>query len=251
MELISGGGLVVKHVLLNNIEHKELRIASYQSAQFGDNVNYALIVPSELKTAKNFYPIFIQKDSANGHFFFSALFGFQEGENLFLDENGWNAEYIPLSIMRQPFLIGQQSYVENGEQKVRRVIHIDMDSPRIHQIEGRLLFNESGMASEYLEGVANMLEELHHGLFEAGQLIERLISYNLLEPLTLKVAFNNHKKYEIPDMYTINEDVLRKLSDEQIVSLYRDGSLEKIYSILHSQARVSTLIRLKNLQDSA
>ena len=61
MELISGGGLVVKHVLLNNIEHKELRIASYQSAQFGDNVNYALIVPSELKTAKNFYPIFIKK----------------------------------------------------------------------------------------------------------------------------------------------------------------------------------------------
>lgn len=241
----------MKPILLNNLEHRDLRISTKQSAHYGDNVHYALVVPSELRTAQNFYPLFIQKDSNTGSFFFSAIFGFQEGENLFLDETGWNAEYIPMSIMRQPFLIGRQAHVENGEQKINRVINIDMDSPRINPEEGERIFTDSGESTVYLQNVADMLESLHLGLIEANQLVERLLAYNLLEPLTLKVTFNEYKKYELTDLYTINEDMLRALSDRDVVSLYREGILEKIYSILHSQSRVSSLIRLKNIQDAA
>ena len=241
----------MKHVLLNNVEHRYLRIAAYPSAQFGDNVNYALVVPAELKLVQNFYPIFIQKDSATGQFFFSVLLGFQEGENLFLDNNGWNAEYIPLSIMRQPFLIGQQSYIENGEKKQKRVINLDIDSPRINHTDGKRIFNDEGLATDYLDSIGNILESLHQGLVETNQLILRLVECSLLEIFTLKVTFNNYKKYEIVDMYTINEDVLRDLSDAQLIALHRDGSLEKIYSILHSQGCVGNLIRLKNIQDAA
>lgn len=240
----------MKHVLLNNIDHKDLRISTRQSAVFGDNVNFGLIVPSELKTAQNFYPIFIQKDTHTGKFFFSVLFGFQEGENLFLDDAGWNAEYIPLSILRQPFLIGQQAYVQDGVNKVERVINLDLESPRLNTADGERVFDAAGAPTAYLNTVANMLESLHTGLLEADQLLERLLAYDLLEPLTLKVTFNEYKQYELANMYTINQDVLESLSDDKVLELFRSGSLEKIYCILHSQARVSTLIRLKNQQDA-
>jgi len=239
----------VKHILLNNIEHKDLRISTKQSAAFGDNVHYGLIVPSELKAAKNVYPIFIQKDSNTGKFFLSVLLGFQEGENLFLDDAGWNAAYIPLSFLRQPFVIGQQAQIENGEKVVKRVINLDIDSPKINAQDGERLFTEDGKSTPYLNSVADILESLHMGLTEADQFIDQLLAYNLLERFTLKVTFNEHKAYELTNFYTINEDGLKSLADESVISLYRNGNLEKIYSILHSHARVSSLIELKTKQD--
>lgn len=243
-------GDFVKHVRLNNVEHKELRIVTERSARYGDNVNFALLVPKEIRTAQNFYPIFIQKDSNTGKFFFSALFGFQEGENLFLTETGWNAEYVPISILRQPFLIGQQVAVENGERRIKQVINLDIENARVNSANGEHLFTDSGDTTPFLNNVADMLDSLHNGLIETDQVIEQLVAYNLLEPLTLKVTFNEFKTYELVNLYTINEASLSALSDDSVLALYRNGMLEKIYSVIHSQARVSTLIRFKNEQDA-
>ena len=52
------------------------------------------------------YPIFFIKDGATGQFYPAAVFGFDENENLFLSDQGWDASYIPMMIRRHPFLIG-------------------------------------------------------------------------------------------------------------------------------------------------
>lgn len=239
----------MKHSLLNNIEHRDLRVATNHSARFGDNTHYGLVVPNEFNRVQDHYPIFIQKDSNSGKFFFSALFGFQEGENLFLDNAGWNSEYVPLSILRQPFLIGQQVHVENGEKVMNRVIHIDMESARVNVPDGERLFTDAGATTDYLNNVADILESLHEGLLAADQLLNQLLAYNLLEQLTLKVTFNEYKKYEIPGFYTINTTAFNALADEQITALFRTGGLEKIYSILHSHNRIGALMELKSQQD--
>jgi hypothetical protein len=241
--------LDVKHIQLNNIEHRNLRVSTDYSPRLGDNISYGLVVPAELRTAQNFYPIFLQKDASTDKFFLSALFGFQEGENLFLDESGWKASYIPISIKRQPFVIGSQVYTENGQQKYSQVIHIDIESPRLNTPYGELLFTESGEQTPYLNNIADMLNALHHGLFETEQLVQQLLAYNLIEKFTLNIAFNEHKKYELVDFYTINEDVLRSLTDPQVVALFRSGAMDVIFSMLHSQGRITSLIELKKQQD--
>lgn len=239
----------MKHILLNNIEHKDLRVATNHSARFGDNNYFGLVVPSEFSMVLNHYPIFIQKDSNTGKFFFAALFGFQEGENLFLDNSGWNSDYIPLSCLRHPFLIGQQVQMENGDKVLKRVINIDMDNPRVAAAEGERLFTDAGAPTDYLNNIADILEDLHEGFLAAEQLIDQLLAYNLLESFTLKVNFNEYKKYELPGFYTINETALAALSDEKVVALYRNGNMEKIFAILHSHTRVSALMSLKSQQD--
>lgn len=122
------------HQLLNNIEHKDLKINVDKSAQLGNAKTYSVLYPFEFKHAQADYPIFFLKDD-KGEFNAIALFGFEQDENLFLSKNGWDASYIPLMVEREPFLIGYQNNEANEPQPV---IHIDMDSPRVNSNEGAL-----------------------------------------------------------------------------------------------------------------
>ena len=54
------------------------------------------------------------------------MFGFDQQENLFLSVSGWDANYIPLTIQRRPFLIGFQEQNINGVVEREPVVHIDM-----------------------------------------------------------------------------------------------------------------------------
>ena len=122
---------MTRPVLLDNNTHAHLRVHTGHSAALGSQLMHALAVPDEFRSLQAHYPIMFQKTADGTQFQPVALFGLQEGENLFLDANGhqgWDAHTLPLSVERQPFLIGT-----DGEQLL---VHIDLDSPRIVQDEG-------------------------------------------------------------------------------------------------------------------
>ena len=102
----------------------------------GDKIQYSLIYPLEFRNIQSCYPIFISKSGETGEFFPIALFGFENNENLFLDENGWNAVYIPMMVERQPFLIGYQGA---SEDELKPIVSIDMDSPKISEDKASLI----------------------------------------------------------------------------------------------------------------
>ena len=77
-------------VLLNNIDHKDLRVITTRGAAYGDDVKFALTFPAEFRNVQAHYPIVFQK-TADGKFQSIALFGFQDKENLFLGPDGWDA----------------------------------------------------------------------------------------------------------------------------------------------------------------
>ena len=81
---------MTNYALLNNDDHQDVCVITERSARYGDNVMYALTFPFEFRSVQALYPILFHSDS-NGNPFPVALFGFQEGENLFLDESGWDA----------------------------------------------------------------------------------------------------------------------------------------------------------------
>ena len=109
---------MTRHVMLNNIAHKDLRVITRYGAEFGDNVGTVMTVPTEFADVQREYPIFFRKDANTGEFMSVALLGFSKDENLFLDERGgWNAAYVPGIIARGPFLIGFQERQEGGEMR--------------------------------------------------------------------------------------------------------------------------------------
>ncbi|MGB6137337.1 MAG: SapC family protein [Shewanella sp.] len=237
-----------QHVLLNSIDHKDLKVNTNRSAALGDNVWFSVTFPQEFRSIQAHYPIFFHKDSATGQFYSMALFGFAQNENLFLSDAGWSASYVPLSVRRQPFLIGQQTVREDGVERLQRVIHIDLDHPRVSQTEGEALFLPYGGNTPLLDEVGEMLEIIHHGLIDSQRFIDALIEHELLESFTLDIELDNGKKHQMIGFYTINENTLAELSADALAKLHQQGYLQAIYMALASQSKVRDLLNLKNAQ---
>ncbi|MGO4382346.1 SapC family protein [Pseudoduganella sp. RAF53_2] len=225
------------HALLNNVAHKDMHIVTARGAQYGDNVMSALTFPGEFRDVQSCYPIVFRK-SADGSFESLALFGFQEGENLFLGPDGWDAAYVPLAIERQPFLIGR-----NGDELT---VHVDLDNPRVNRSEGEPVFRTHGGTTEYLENVNSMLLALHNGLQQQRLFIGALLQNELLESFVADIELNDGSQNRLAGFYTIHEERLAALGGPALEGLHRAGFLQPIYMQIASMANFRALIERKN-----
>jgi hypothetical protein len=232
--------------LLNNVEHKDLKVLTERSAELGDNIWYAVTFPSEFRNLQRHYPVFFVKNPDNGEFQAVAMFGVEEGENLFLNENGWNASYIPLNIMRQPFLIGFQDKNQDGVTGRELVVTVDMDNPRSNFQRGEQVFLEHGGNSEYLEQINSILNLLFVGTRTSKPFFDTLEKMNLLESFVLDAQLYDGSEHRLAGFYTINEDVLGELSGEQLALLNEKGYLEAIFMVIASMTNLPTLLERKN-----
>jgi hypothetical protein len=232
-----------KHALLNNIEHKHLRVITARGAAYGDAVMSALTFPAEFRELQAHYPIVFAKNADGTGFDPIALFGFQQGENLFLGQggNGWDAPYIPLTVERQPFLIGR-----NAESADELMIHVDLDSPRLSTTEGEPLFLSYGGSSEHLERVSRVLRTIHDGLATSQGFIEALLHLELLESFVLDIELDDGSQNRLAGFYTIHEERLAALSAEQLERLHKVGYLQAIYMAVASLSQFRALIDRKN-----
>lgn len=237
---------MANHALLNNVDHKNLKIITTRSADYGDNVMSTMTFADEFRSVQAHYPIFFHKQPDTGRFQAAAIFGFEEGENLFLDEQGWGASYIPLTIERQPFLIGFQSAAGSGAEERKTVIHVDMDSPRISESEGEAVFLEHGGLTEYLNRINAVLSTINEGVERDVAFVDALLELELLESFTLDVELNDGAKYRMAGFYTINEEKLAELGGDALEKLHRAGHLQSIYMALASLSNIRDLIERRN-----
>lgn len=237
---------MTKHVLLNSVQHGSLKVIQARGPDYGDAVWFTVTFPMEFRSVQTHYPIFFHKDPANGQFYPVALFGFTHHENLFLQANNWQGCYIPLSIRRQPFLIGQQTVREDGVETQQRVIHIDLDSARVNTEQGEALFLPMGGSSPYLDQVASMLEAIHQGMLDSKTFVDLLLEHQLLESFTLDLQLDNGEKHQMVGFYTIHEENLAALAPGQLADLHQRGYLQAIYMAVASQSNIRHLINLKN-----
>jgi hypothetical protein len=232
------------HALLNNVEHKQLRIVTARGAAWGDALMSALTFPAEFRELQAHYPIVFAKNADGTSFDPIALFGFQQGENLFLGagKNGWDAPTIPLTVERQPFLIGRPA--DGAEDQL--LIHVDMDSPRLSTLEGEPLFLSYGGSTEYLERVSRVLRSIHDGLETSKSFIEALLHLELLESFVLDIELDDGSQNRLAGFYTINEERLASLKADQLARLHEAGYLQAIYMAVASLSQFRGLIERKN-----
>ena len=230
-------------VLLNNVEHKDLRVITQRGKKYGDNVMYALTFPSEFRNLQAHYPIVFRKSSGDIAFEPITLFGFKEGENLFLEHDRWDAAYLPLTIERQPFFIGRNS--------TELMVHIDLDSPRISTADGEAVFLAHGGSSEFLERMNAALATIHQGLESTPAFIAALQELELLESFVLDIELEDGSQNRLSGFYTINEDKLSALSDDILGRLHRAGYLQAIFMTIASLSNFRALIERKNRTDNA
>jgi len=237
---------MANHQLLDNITHKDLKIITDRAAWYGDDIARTGVFPLEFRRLQAEYPIAFQENVKTGSFDSIAVLGFVEGENLFLSADGWEAGYVPLSIERQPFLIGFQTTTDGGVLTDEPVVHIDMDSPRVSETEGAPVFLEHGGHSPYLEHINSVLMAIHDGVEQNKVFSEALTELDLLEPFTLEFVLNDGSKQNFSGLHTINEEKLNALDGESLATLHVNGYLEHIYMVMASISNFKTLIDRKN-----
>jgi len=232
--------------LLNNVDHMNLRILTDRSAELGDNQWFTPTFPHEFRNLQRHYPIVFTKNTQTGQFQGVALLGFEEGENLFLDEEGWHAGYIPLSIMRQPFLIGFQEAEKEGVPIRQMVVSVDMDNPRVNETEGEPVFLEHGGNTGYLEQINSILNLIHEGMERNSAFIDMMLGMDLLESFLLDIELDDGSTHHMSGFYTINEESLEGLTGDDLVILNNNGFLEAVYMVMASQSNVPSLVDKKN-----
>jgi hypothetical protein len=230
-------------VLLNNVDHKDLRVITQRGAEYGDNVSFALTFPSEFRALQSHYPIVFRKTGDGTSFEAIAVLGFVDGENLFLERGRWDATYIPLTIDRLPFLIGR-----NGDELM---VHVDLDHPRVSRSAGEPVFLQYGGNTEFLEGVTRKLMDIHEGLQSAPAFMSALVSLELLEPFVLDIELDDGSQNRLAGFYTVNEERLAALDGATLERLNRAGYLQAIYMVVASLNNFRDLIDRKNRRNAA
>jgi hypothetical protein len=239
-----------KLVMLNNVAHKDLRVVTRYSAEFGDNVATAMIVPTEFADVQREYPIFFRKDPDTGAYVSLALLGLQKDENLYLDENGWNADYVPGVIARGPFFIGHQTREANGKREHAPVVHLDLEHARISRTEGEPVFNAQGGNTPYLDRIAALLNGINLGLEVAKPMYEAFAAADLFEPVQLEVKVSSEEQFNLTGLHTIHGEKLAKLDADTLFRLHRAGYLQAAFLAVSSVSNVQRLIELKSRRRS-
>jgi hypothetical protein len=233
---------VPNFALVNKEEHQDLRIDTRRSAELGDNVQLAMTFPNEFRNVQSSYPILFRKSGED--FTPVALLGFEKDENLFLDESGWNASYIPAMIRKEPFLIGTQG--GSDDEEATRVLSLDLDSPRVNKEQGEALFGVLGEMTEFLEGQAAMLESIYEGHRQNELFVKALLDQDLLEAVTFDITLKDGSRNSLLGFYTIAEEKIPELSGETLHLMNRNDMLMPLFMVLASSSNVRRLIELKN-----
>lgn len=228
---------VTNITILNSQTHRDLRVRAEASAELGDNRRFVAVVVNEFPLLVPHYPIFLSKDAETGAFYCGAMLGFDEGENLFLPQDGGQFDaYRPLNLQRGPF------YAAGSD------LAIDLDSSRVgsNDSNGQKLFDDNGQPTEYLQSIMALMRELLPGLERSKIFVDALLQHMLIESIDIDVGFDDGSSRQIEGLYVINQEALRKLPDNIVLELFHRGYLHLIYMMIASVKQLSVLAQKKN-----
>ena len=230
---------MANRVLLNNVDHAELRVAPGPLPQEAA-VNQVIVLPAEYEAVQRDYPILFRHTEA-GALQTVAVLGLAPGENLFQAEGGWAASHVPALLQRGPFLIGFTGPGTEGEP----MIHIDLDDPRVGAESGQPLFLPQGGNAPYLEHVGGILRTIHAGREHAGPVAAALDAAGLIQPIDIKVNLGDAGTVVLDQYFTVAADRLAALDGEALERLHRAGALAAAFFIAASLGNMQRLIDRK------
>ena len=202
---------MARYELLNNVSHKDLRIATGFGPEFGDDVGMVPAFPSEFAELQREYPIFLRKDPADGTWQSVALLGFEQRENLFLRDGHWHASYLPGAAAKGPFLIGFQEQRTDGELRQEAVMHVDVEHPRVNFVVGEPMFLPQGGNTPYLDHMADVLRGIRDGSAFGSGMFAALDAAGLIQPVTLDVQLDGQHRVAVSGLYGIDRERLGAL----------------------------------------
>jgi len=221
-------------VPLNNVTHRSLKVDLRASAAYGDSQHFVQVIVNEFPHLVVHYPILFSKDKNTGQFYCGVMLGFEEGENLFIDQWVVREFYRPLALQRAPF------YTHGQE------VAIDLDHPRVGAEGGQPLFNEHGYPTKHLQSIIWAFQDLKPGIETTRSFVARLTELKLIEPVDIEVECEDGATRYCEGLYTVNQETLSRIPDVVVVELFRRGYMRLMHLMIASLKHVPLMARKKN-----
>jgi hypothetical protein len=235
---------MARYELLNNVAHKDLRVATGFGTQYGDDVGMVPAFASEFAELQREYPIFFRKDEA-GQWQSVVLLGFDQRENLYLHQGRWNAAYLPGAAAKGPFLIGFQEQRIDGQLRQEPVMHVDLDHPRVNVGEGEPVFLPQGGNSPYLDHVAGVLRGIRDGVAFGTAMFQAFDEMGLIQPVDLDVQLDERHRISVGGLHSIDREKIAALDGPSLARLNGAGYLEGAFLVLASLHNMRRLMAEK------
>ena len=239
-----------KATVLNNVDHKNLKVETRPKSSKHQNVNRSLVHAPEINELHKEFPLVFHKHPDTGQTQLHAILGLEKDENLFVGEEGWNTRFVPALLARGPFSLGYQKAKKEGNEQAAPVICIDMEDPRVNTEFGEDIFLQFGGEAPYLIHVKKALQTIDQGLQFDKTLYTLVESMDLLEPVSIQIKLSNVEEVNFNDYYTVNQQKLTQLDAESLNKLNQYGVLSLLYFILSSMGNFQQLIELKNAKSA-
>lgn len=224
-------------LLLNNVDHHDLKIRPGSARETGSAVNQVLVLPTEFEAVQREFPIILREDS-QGKIRPVALLGLAQGHNVFLDSAGaWTSAHVPLMVQRGPFSIVAP---ESGSGDP--MIQVDLDDPRLSRTEGTPLFLPHGGQAPYLQKMAEVLRAIFLGHQLLDPMVAAFSAAGLLRPVNLELRTGEHEVFAIANAITVDRERLAALDGAALEQLNRAGFLQSAFLIAASLANVQVLV---------
>lgn len=230
--------------LLNNVQHADLKVKQEYGADYQHNAMSVPVFPAEARLAQGHYPLLFTRDE-QGRYQMVALLGFEQNENLYLEQAEWPANYKPLMIEKGPFVIGR--HPDNPDSLS---VHIDLDDPRVNSSDGQALFLPHGGTTDYTDNIANVLSTLHEGQSAHAEFVSQCLALELIESFVLDIDMPQGGTHRLSGFYTVHEEKLAALTPSQLSDLHSQGHLNTLYMMLASLSNLSVLIRKKQARQA-
>lgn len=228
---------MVDIVAVSSNHHSKIKIKDNDTLAQSKNSHFAPIVVQEFVPASQEFPITFIKDSETGQFRAIVLLGLKPEENLFYDNDAWQATYKPQGLTLFPFLLNQ------GEDQ--SILCFDQSADLVNEAEGQPLFDEQGNQTQWLSEQGEKVVQYVEKTYATKNFIKLLLEHELLAPQTLNLKLENEESYSLNGLYAIDEKKLNALSDESFNAIRKTGAIPAIYAALLSMQRIHSLARKK------
>lgn len=224
----------------NQERHRDVRLIPGIDLSAFHKVNHAKIGLHEVTHAAADYPLVFLKDADSGQFRLVALFGIEPGVNSFLNDDFWQAVYLPQAVIAAPFQLDEQD----------KALIINEASTLVTTVTGNALFSADGCETSTLQQICVTLAELDQGQTEAAQLIECLLTFGLIWPIAVTAHLVSGQKNLVQGLYSISPILLREIGPDALMDLHGRDYLGPIYTMIQSLTQFNRIRQLHNLQSS-
>ena len=234
-------------VALQNDKHRKLKIT-----ESGDYARYKEqhlipIISQDFFTLCSEFPVVFVKDNTGEKFVPVAIMGLKAGQNLYCQTEEWKSHVVPVRFNNAPF-----SIVRIDADSDQLAVLIDEDSPMLSETEGTPLFKEDGERSEYLEQKMEFLINTAEQTVQTENICKLFQEKDLLVTQQLQLQHRQDMpQYNIDGVYTVDEQKLNALSDEDFLDLRKKGVIPLIYAHLSSLQQLRRISEMQYNADKA